>query len=89
MISMLFYCLAQACSITEGVLLVYCVLTWFVSPASRVMQILSGIIDPMLMPIRRFLMRFTGSIGLDFSPFILLLALQALQSLFLRLAWMM
>lgn len=53
MISMLFYCLAQACSITEGVLLVYCVLTWFVSPASRVMQILSGIIDPMLMPIRR------------------------------------
>lgn len=89
MLSTVFYLLAQVCSITEGVLLIYCVLTWFVPRTSRVMQLLSDILEPMLMPIRRVMMRFTGMMGLDFSPFILMLILQAVRSLLSRLAWML
>ena len=53
------------------------------------MQVLSAVFDPMLMPIRSLMMRFTGMIGLDFSPMILILILQAAQSLLIRLAWML
>lgn len=87
MLSNVLYALAQVCGITEGVLLIYCVLTWFLSRTSRVMQILSEILEPMLMPIRRLTARLTGAMGLDFSPFILMLILQAMQSLLVRLAW--
>lgn len=89
MLSSILIILARVCGITEGLLLIYCVLTWFVPRTSRVMQLLSAIFDPMLMPIRSFMMRFTGMIGLDFSPMILILILQAVQSVLIRLAWML
>lgn len=88
MLSTVLILLARVCGITEGVVLIYCVLTWFMPRTSRIMQLLSDICDPMLMPIRGFMMRFTGMMGLDFSPLILMLILQAVQSLLTRLAWM-
>ena len=87
MISMVFILLARICGAVEAILLVYCVLTWFMSRTSRVMQFLSGMLEPLLMPIRGFLFRFTGQFGLDFSPLILMILLQAVQSLFIRLAY--
>lgn len=89
MLSSILIILARVCGITEGLLLLYCVLTWFVPRTSRVMQLLGAIFDPMLMPIRGFMMRFTGMMGLDFSPMILILILQVAQSLLLRLAWIL
>lgn len=89
MVSTLILLLAQVCSITQGIVLIYCVLTWFMPPASRVMRLLGDVIEPMLMPIRRLLMRFTGPFGLDFSPFLLVVILSALRSLLIRLAWML
>lgn len=89
MFSTVFSLLSQICSITKGVLLVYCVMTWFVSPYSRVMRLLGEVFEPMLMPIRRTLMRISGASRLDFSPYILMLLLQLAQSFFYRLAWMM
>ena len=89
MLSSILIILARVCGITEALLLIYCVLTWFVPRTSRVMQVLSAVFDPMLMPIRSLMMCFTGMIGLDFSPMILILILQAAQSLLIRLAWML
>ena len=89
MISTVLYLLAQICSITQGVVLVYCVMTWFMSPASRLMQLLSDVVEPMLMPIRRVMLRISGMSRLDFSPFVLLFLLRLAQSLLLRLMWML
>jgi YggT family protein len=55
------------------VVIVHVILTWVLSPYHPLRETLDRFVEPMLMPIRRFLPDMGG---LDFSPFILLLIIQ-------------
>ena len=61
---------------TTSLLLLYCVMSWFVSPDFPLRQWIDGFINQLLDPIRRFMPSF----GMfDMSPIILMLILQLLQ----------
>ena len=63
-------------NVTSTLLLIYCVMSWFVPPDFPVRQWLDGLMDQMLDPIRSFMPSF----GMfDISPIILMLILQFLQ----------
>lgn len=67
---------------TTSLLLLYCVMSWFVSPDFPLRQWIDGIINQLLDPIRRFMPSF----GMfDISPIILMLILQLLQRFVNRL----
>jgi YggT family protein len=61
----------------QALLLVYIVMSWFVPPYNRFRMFVDDIVNRFLDPIRR-IMPNTGMI--DFSPFILMLLLQFLDS---------
>ncbi len=61
---------------------VQAVLTFFLSPYHPVRRLLDPLVEPLLAPIRR-LLPTTG--GVDFSPLILIIILQVLDSIVLRL----
>ncbi len=67
---------------TSTLLILYCILSWFMSPDHPVRQWLGSIIDPILNPIRSFMPGFGM---LDLSPIILMLILQFLQNFISRL----
>lgn len=56
--------------------IVYVVLSYFMSPFHPVRQTVNRIIEPMLNPIRRILPSMQG---IDFSPFVLILVMQLLE----------
>lgn len=61
---------------TSSLLLLYCVMSWFVSPDFPLRQWLDGFMNQLLDPIRRIMPRF----GMfDLSPIILMLILQVLE----------
>lgn len=64
-------------------LLVRCVLSWFVSPYSRVMQFFIALTEPFLAPCRRLLNRMTGGrpMMFDFSMLTAMLMITVLQRL--------
>jgi len=64
------------------IILVDVVLSFFMNPFHPVRQTLDSIVEPMLAPIRRF-MPNTGM--LDFSPLILLIVIQLLESVLVQL----
>jgi YggT family protein len=57
------------------------VLSYFLSPYHPVRSFLDRIVQPMLRPIQRILPNFGG---LDFSPFVLLLGVQLIQSILIN-----
>ena len=63
-------------------ILVDVILSFFVAPYHPLRQLLDGIVGPLLAPIRRFMPQ-TG--GLDFSPLILLVLIQLLESILIQL----
>jgi YggT family protein len=63
------------------VIIVQSILTFFMSPFHPLRQALDRFVEPMLMPIRRYLPTFGG---LDFSPWILIILLQVLDSVLTR-----
>ena len=63
-------------------LLVYVVLSFFISPFHPVRESLSRIVDPLLDPIRRVMPPMAG---LDFSPLILWLLVRLLDGLLVQL----
>jgi YggT family protein len=63
--------------IFSAVLLLRIILSYVMKPGSRFMDAMMGMTEPVLAPIRKILPP-TG--GLDFSPLVALLLLQALQS---------
>ena len=67
---------------TSTLLILYCILSWFIAPDHPIRQWLGSIIDPMLNPIRSILPGFGM---LDLSPIILMLILQFLQNFISRL----
>ena len=61
---------------TSSLLLLYCVMSWFVSPDFPLRRWIDGFMNQLLDPIRGFLPSF----GMfDLSPIILMLILQVLQ----------
>lgn len=58
-------------------------LSYFMSPYHPVRSFLDRIVDPLLNPIRRFVPAIGG---LDFSPLVLIILLQILESVFISLA---
>ena len=66
----------------SGVLFLYCVLSWFLTPTSRLMRFLQALVDPLLAPIRALLERVfhlrRSVLRLDFSPVVLYFILELL-----------
>ena len=64
-------------------LLARCVLSWFVSPYSRVMQFFVSLTEPFVAPCRRLLNRMTGGrpMMFDFSMLTAMLVIIVLQRL--------
>ena len=56
--------------------IVYVILSYFMSPYHPIRRTISQIVEPMLSKIRRFLPSLQG---IDFSPFILVLIIQLLE----------
>ncbi len=65
-------------TVYEGLILLRAVLSWFVSPNSThpVIQIIKKLTDPVLEPVRK---QLPVSSGIDFSPLIVLVALELLK----------
>ena len=63
-------------------LLLYIVLSYFMSPFHPIRESLSRVMDPMLNPIRRVMPPIAG---LDFSPLILWLIIRLLDQFLVRL----
>ena len=63
---------------SSTLLLIYCVMSWFVPYDSKIRIWIASIVDPMLDPIRRVMPDF-GRV--DFSPIVLMILLQVLQRL--------
>jgi len=63
-------------NVTSTLLLIYCVMSWFVPPDFPLRRWLDGLMDQMLDPIRRII---PGLGMFDISPIILMLILQFIQ----------
>ena len=61
---------------SSTMLIVYCILSWFISRDSQIWRWVASIVEPMLDPIRRIM---PVAASLDFSPIVLMLLLQFLQ----------
>ena len=65
-------------NVTSTLLIIYCIMSWFVPPDFPVRRWLDGLMNQMLDPIRRII----PSAGIfDLSPIILMLILQFVQRL--------
>mgnify|MGYP000988670746 CR=1 FL=1 len=62
--------------------IVYVVLSYFMSPFHPIRQTVNRIIEPMLNPIRRILPSMQG---IDFSPFVLILAVQLIEIILINI----
>jgi YggT family protein len=64
------------------VVIIQTVLTYFLSPFHPIRQVIDRIVEPMLMPIRRIL----PPLGmLDFSPLVLIILLEVIDSVLQRI----
>ena len=62
-----------------------CILSWVrVDPYNPLVRLLYQLTDPLLRPFQAFTVR-SGAVGIDLSPVIVLLILQALRNFALRL----
>ncbi len=82
MIYTIFSWIYRLASLVSFILFAYCILSWFLPPQNRFMQLLSKIIDPLLEPFRRLLRkRFGWNMPIDFSPILLGFAIQLVMYL--------
>lgn len=92
---MVLYGVYQGCyyflEILRYALLIYCILSWFVSPWNKVMQFFAKVADPMLNPVRSVLRRIFPMMPIDLSAivvfYLLNLAQRLLYQIFFRLAF--
>ena len=61
---------------SSTLLVIYCIMSWFVPFDSKIRIWIASIVDPMLDPIRKFM---PDSGRIDFSPVVLMVILQILQ----------
>lgn len=69
-------------TVLTWIVIVDVVLTYFMSPFHPIRRTLDSLVEPLLMPIRR-VMPNTGMI--DFSPIVLLIAIQVVEYVITRL----
>ena len=70
-------------SLIELAIFLRAILSWFIDPYSRIMQILYAVTEPFIAPIRAVLSRFMGDMPMmDFSPLIAMLLISALKQVF-------
>jgi YggT family protein len=55
------------------------------NPYNPAVRLLYRLTEPILHPIRNALMKFTGNIGLDFSPFIAIIFLYIFRAILLKI----
>lgn len=68
----------------------YVILSWIVQPYTKlyeVYRILARYIEPVLAPIRKLISPLTYKIGLDFSPYILVLLISWVGNFVIRLLY--
>ena len=71
-------------SVIEAAILIRAILSWFVDPYSRIMQILIQVTEPFVAPVRALLSRFMGDMPMiDFSPMLAMLLISTLKQIFL------
>lgn len=71
-------------TVIETAILVRAIMSWFVDPYSRVMQLLYMVTEPFVAPIRALLMKFMGDQPMvDFSPMLAMLLVTVVKQIFL------
>jgi YggT family protein len=65
-----------------AVVIIKVILSYFLPPSHKIRYILDQMVDPLLAPMRKLL---PASMGLDFSPIILIIVIQIVQVLLIRL----
>ncbi len=68
-------------------ILIRVILSWFMDPFSRIMQVFVAFTEPIIAPIRMLLSRFTGQsmMRLDFAPFITMFVLSLVRNIVIRI----
>ncbi|MGG7176145.1 YggT family protein [Clostridium paraputrificum] len=75
-----FYILSSVIFGLELIILVECLLSWFVQGrGNEIMNLLRIITNPILEPFRRLQNQFFGDVAIDFSPILAIVALQILK----------
>ena len=86
---MILYQIYQGCyyflEILRYALLIYCILSWFVSPWNKVMQFFGKIANPMLGWIRPVIRRIFPNLPIDLSAIVVFFLLNLAQRLLYRL----
>ena len=71
-------------SAIETAIFVSVILSWFIDPYSRILQLLYAVTEPFVAPIRALLSRFMGDMPMiDFSPMIAMLLISVIKQVFL------
>ncbi|MBE5791057.1 MAG: YggT family protein [Clostridia bacterium] len=71
-------------SAIETAIFVSVILSWFIDPYSRILQLLYAVTEPFVAPIRALLSKFMGDMPMiDFSPMIAMLIISLLKQMFL------
>ncbi|MBQ8589098.1 MAG: YggT family protein [Firmicutes bacterium] len=69
--------------VLSAMILVYCVLSWFVRPGSalyRVYCFLDELVEPLIYPFRKLTSGVAYSTGVDFAPWLTLIFFNVLQN---------
>lgn len=67
----------------SAMILIYCILSWFAQPGSMVYTIyrrLEELVEPFIFPFRRITSGFAYRTGIDFAPWLALIALNIVQN---------
>lgn len=71
-------------SVIETAIFLSVILSWFIDPYSRILQLLYAVTEPFVAPIRALLSRFMGDMPMiDFSPMIAMLIISVIKQMFL------
>lgn len=71
-------------SLIELAIFLRAIMSWFVDPFSRIMQIIGAVTEPFIAPVRALLSKFVGEMPMiDFSPMLAWLLISAVKEIFL------
>ena len=75
-----------AISVYIFIIIARAVISWVnPDPYNPIVQTLYKLTEPVLYPIRRMLLRRTGNIGIDFSPFVVIILLYLFRTILRRI----
>ena len=77
------------CQLYTSLIIITALLSWLVSPMSKVMQVLHSMTEPVVAPFRKLTQKLIPATGIpiDLSPLLAYLALQILISILSRVLW--